>query len=157
MLRQAIDLFLATAYSSGEIPDAVRTRGALDPQRSVAEQLADLRFERYQVDAPLPCVVHALRLGSRDYPHLKLEIRPFPNRFGFLFWVNTHDQFYTPDARCRDAERWQKLIAANSVLKEAIERRWTECGLPTFQSTMREKLAEGPDAGAARAVTESGG
>ena len=117
-LREAIDIFLRVAYPTGEIPAAVRKRIALDPSLLIAELLDGLQFERYVSEGS---TVYALRLGSVNYPHLKMEIRPFSGHAGFVFWVNTHDQFFTPDARCRDADRWRELVERNRELKQSIE------------------------------------
>lgn len=142
LLREAVSVWLQNAYPRGNLNEAVRSRLAvLDAARPLSELLGDLPFEHYTVDAPSRCEVYALRLGCEEYPHLKLEIRPFPNRFGFVFWVNTHDQFFTPDARCRDADRWAQLMLRNRELKEQIEHAWAEHDLPTFTSAMRESLS----------------
>ena len=137
-LREAIAIFVRIAYPSGDLPEAVKKRIALDARRPVAELLDALNFERYVADGS---TVYALRLGSVHYPHLKMEIRAYPGRSGFVFWVNTHDQFFTPDPRCRDVDRWRELVQRNRELKEAIEHAWAERGLPTFATEMRESLA----------------
>jgi hypothetical protein len=142
MLEVAIMVYLRCAYPDGQVPDVVRKRVALDRSRPLAELLGDLPFERYESAAPFPCTVFALRLGAAHYPHIKMEIRPFPNQHGFVFWVNTHDQFFTPDARCRDGERWREVVSRNRELKQAVERAWAEGELPTFVTAMQESIAQ---------------
>ena len=140
MVREAIAVFLSCAYPSGKLPEVVRRRIGLDGTRPVAELLNGPPFERYVAEAPFHCTVYALRLGSADYPHLKMEIRPFPNRCGFVFWVNTHDQFFTPDEQYAEADRWRQLLQRNRELKQAIERAWAVRKLPTFTTAMQESL-----------------
>jgi hypothetical protein len=144
MLRDAIAIYLKHAYPSGQLPEVVQKRVPLDSNRPMAELLAAAPFENYVADAPFQCTVHALRLGSVDYPHLKMEIRPFPNRAGFMFWVNTHDQYISPDAKMPDAERWREVVRRNRDLKQAVERAWAEAKLPTYAIAMREDLDEKP-------------
>jgi hypothetical protein len=144
MLRDAIAIYLKHAYPDGSIPAVVQQRVALDANRPVPELLGAAPFENYVADAPFHCTVHALRLGSTDYPHLKMEIRPFTNQAGFMFWVNTHDQFFAPDAKMPDADRWRELIRRNRDLKQAVERAWAAAKLPTFTSAMQEDLDSKP-------------
>ncbi len=142
MLERAIAVYLRCAYPDGQLPDVVRKRIAFDRSRPLGELLGDLPFEHYESAAPFPCTVCALRLGAAHYPHLKMEIRPFPNHHGFVFWVNTHDQFFTPDARCRDRERWREVVSRNRALKQLVERAWAEANLPTFVTAMQESIAQ---------------
>ena len=144
MLRDAIAVYLQHAYPNGRIPEVVQGRVALDPSRPVPELLRAPPFENYVADAPFHCTVHALRLGSADYPHIKLEIRPFTNHAGFMFWVNTHDQFISPDAKMPDADRWREVIRRNGDLKQAVERAWADAKLPTFRTAMQEDLDSKP-------------
>jgi hypothetical protein len=144
MLRNAIAIYLKHAYPTGQLPEVVQKRIALDPNRPIADLLAAAPFENYEAEAPVRCTVHALRLGSVDYPHLKMEVRPFPNQAGFMFWVNTHDQFLSPDAKMPDADRWREVVRRNRDLKQAVERAWAEAKLPTFTTAMQEDLDAKP-------------
>jgi hypothetical protein len=153
MLELAIAVYLRCAYPDGQLPDAVRKRISLDRSRPLGQLLGELPFERYESVAPFPCTVYALRLGAAYYPHLKMEIRPFPNQNGFVFWVNTHDQFFAPDARCRDGERWREVVSRNRELKQLVERAWAEAKLPTFVTAMQESLAQASDHRAAQPRT----
>lgn len=144
MLRDAIAIYLKHAYPTGQIPEPVRKRIALEPSRPMPELLGGSPFENYVADAPFHCTVHALRLGSVDYPHLKMEIRPFTNHAGFVFWVNTHDQFIAPDAKMTDADRWREVVRRNRELKQTVERAWAESKLPTFTTAMQEDLDSKP-------------
>src|SRR5262245_43050447 len=140
LLREAVDAYLQLAYPSAPIPVAVQKRLVWDEQRPVLEALAAAPFENYPAKAPFPCIVHALRLGSADYPNLKLEIRPFPCKLGFVFWVNTHDEFVPVNSSLPDAEGWAQVVRRNRGLEKAVERPWAAPRLPTFTSTMQDEL-----------------
>ena len=142
MLREAITIYLRCAYPTGQVPEVVQKRTRLDASRPVPELLIAHPFENYAADAPFPCTVYALRLGSVHYPHLKMEIRPFTNPQGFVFGVNTHDQFVSPDAKVADADRWRELLRLNRDLKQAVERAWEDHNLPTFRKAMQEELEQ---------------
>src|SRR5207244_1361165 len=129
----------------------VRRRVAFDDSATLPELFEQPPFERQAADAPYPCTVYALRLGSEHYPHLKLQIRPFPNRQGFVFWVDTHDQVFAEEVAYRDADRWRQLVARNRDAKHAIEQSWEQRGLPTFAGSIREDLSQG---GPGRAAIE---
>ena len=146
-LRDAIAIYLKCAYPAGIIPEVVQRRLAFDESRSVSESLGSPPFENYVAEAPDRCTVYALRLGSAEYPNLKMEIRPFPSSRGFMFWVNTHDQFVAVTAGMPDADRWANVMRRNREVKQEVERAWAAHKLPTFLSTMQEELAEarGPD------------
>ena len=144
MLRDAIATYVKHAYPNGQVPEVVQQRIALDTSRPISELLGVPPFENYVTDAPFHCTVHALRLGAVHYPHLKMEIRPFTNHAGFILWVNTHDQFISPDAKMPDADRWREVIRRNRDLKQAVERAWAEANLPTFTTAMQEDLDSKP-------------
>lgn len=144
MLRDAIAIYLKHAYPNGQLPEVIQKRIALDASRPMPELLGAAPFENYVADAPFHCTVHALRLGSVEYPHLKMEIRPFTNHAEFVFWVNTHDQFISPDAKMPDADRWREVVRRNRDLKQAVERAWAEHKLPTFTTAMQEDLDSKP-------------
>jgi len=145
MLREAIAIYLRCAYPSSPIPPAVQKRLQWDEQRPILEALGAPPFESYAAKAPFQCTVHALRLGSADYPNLKLEIRPFPNAPGFVFWVNTHDEFVLVGLGMPDAEQWGQVVRCNRDLKQAVERGWAEHKLPTFTSAMQDELCGDAD------------
>jgi hypothetical protein len=139
MLRESIAIYLELAYPNGAIPAPVQKRLALDEGRPISEALGAPPFESYVAKAPFRCMVYALRLGSADYPNLKMEIRPFPHSLGFVFWVNTHDEFVPINATMRDADQWRDLMRRNRDLKQQVERAWSQRQLPTFTSAMLEE------------------
>jgi hypothetical protein len=138
MLRDAVATYLQHAYPNGQVPDRVRKRVTFDEARPIVESLTEAPFEKYTAKAPAICTVYALRLGSSDYPNVKMEIRPFPNPFGFVFWVNTHDDFFTVHPEAPDADLWREVVSRNRDMKQAVERAWARLKLPTFISTMQE-------------------
>jgi hypothetical protein len=153
MLRRAIKLFVQYAYCDGVLPDALQQRlTALETDRPLPELLDNPPFEHYLSESPFRCTVYAIKLGSTHYPHLKMEIRPFPNDLGFFFWVDTHDQFGAFDEKMRGYADWCKLGQRNRELKQTIESAWAEHHLPTFaqafqENASRQSLAIPPFAG----------
>jgi hypothetical protein len=145
MLREAVGVYLQCAYPTGQVPAVVQQRIGFDESRSLTECLGAPPFENYVATAPFQCTVHALRLGSIDYPNLKLEIRPFPSREGFVFWVNTHDQFVAVTPNMPDAEAWGAVVRRNRDLKQQVEREWASRKLPTFTTVMQQDLADPPE------------
>jgi hypothetical protein len=140
LLRQAVDVYLALAYPSGDIPDVVRRRlewpDGVDPMTL----LANPPFERANRPGPGKELIFALRLGNLRYPHMKLQVQPWPNAAGFLLSVNTHDQVLALDPCSPDLEAFRQLQAENQRLKEAIEQSWDAAGLPIFLRYLREYI-----------------
>lgn len=137
-LRKAVDLYLSVAYPSGDLPPAVQRR--LDWPLSVdAETLLNAPpFERAGKSRDGGSAIHALRLGNARYPHMKLQVQPWPCPAGFLLSVNTHDQVLAIDPTSIDADSFRRLQAENARVKEAIETCWEEAGLPTFLRYLRD-------------------
>ncbi len=75
---------------------------------------------------------------------MKLQIQPWPNDCGYLLSVNTHDQVLSLNPSSRDAQEFRDLQAENQRLKEAIEKRWDEEGLPTFLRYLRNYIDDHP-------------
>ena len=102
-------------------------------------------FERASKPGSPP--IHALRLGNARYPHMKLQIQPWPTPVGYMLSVNTHDQVLGLDPTAADAEAFRALQAENARIKEAIELAWDEAGLPTFLRYLRDYLERPSDRG----------
>ncbi len=143
-LRKAVALYLAVAYPSGDPPEAVRRRLAWPDGEDAGSIVAKPPFERASKPGAPP--IHALRLGNTRYPHMKLQIQPWPNPAGFLLSVNTHDQVLGLDPSAADANAFRELQAENSRIKEAIEAAWGAAGLPTFLNYLRGYLETHPPA-----------
>jgi hypothetical protein len=140
LLRRAVDVYLKLAYPSGDIPESVQRR-LIWPQDAVAgEMLTRAPFERAGKVPGRQTPIYALRLGNAGYPHMKLQIQPWPNPAGFMLSVNTHDQVAGLDLGAADVEAFRNLQAENQRLKEAIEQAWDEAGLPTFLRYLRDYI-----------------
>lgn len=148
VLRQAVRSYLGLAYPGVEPPASVRRRldwvaGAEAGGGTDAEALLNAPpFERAGEGRSGGSSVYALRLGNARYPHMKMQVRPWPNPAGFLLSVNTHDQVLALDPAANDVPAFRELQAENQRLKEQIEQLWDEQGLPTFLRYLREYLAD---------------
>ena len=120
------------------------------------ELLSSPPFERAGKAPGRPAPVYALRLGNHRYPHMKLQIQPWPNVAGFMLSVNSHDQVSGLDAGA-DAQAFRDLQAENQRLKEAIEEAWDDAGLPTFLRYLRDYIkSRADDASACDSTTPTG-
>jgi hypothetical protein len=139
-LRRAVETYLAEAYPSGEMPPAVRRRLDWPEGASLAELLSRPPFERVQPPGGEGSVIYALRLGNHRYPHMKLQVQPWPTSIGYMLSVNTHDQILGLDPGSPDAAAFLSLQRENQRLKEAIEAAWDRQCFPTFLRYLREYL-----------------
>ena len=140
VLRRAAAIYLKLAHPSGEPPETVKRR--LDWPENVAPQelLSKPPFEKAGKAPGTNAPIFALRLGNARYPHMKLQIQPWPNDAGLMLSVNTHDQIAGLDLALADAQGFKELQAHNQALKEAIEQAWEDEGLPTFLKYLRDYL-----------------
>jgi hypothetical protein len=139
-LRRAVDTYLAIAYPSSEIPEIVRRRLVWPTGLAAEELFTKPPFERAGKMPGHHAPIYALRLGNFRYPHMKLQIQPWPNDAGFMLSVNTHDQVAGLDAGVADAQAFRDLQAENQRLKESIEQAWDDAGLPTFLAYLRQYI-----------------
>src|SRR5438105_1534486 len=77
-LRQAVEVYLAQAYPSNEVPEVVRRRLQWPVEADMATLLAHSPFERVSRPGPGRPTIFALRLGNTGYPHMKLQVQPWP-------------------------------------------------------------------------------
>jgi hypothetical protein len=140
LLRRATEIYLGLAYPAGVIPDVVQRRLAWREGCAADELLSMPPFERAGKAPGRPAPVYALRLGNHRYPHMKLQIQPWPNSAGFMLSVNSHDQVSGPVSAAVDAQAFRDLQAENQRLKEAIEEAWDDAGLPTFLRYLRDYI-----------------
>lgn len=129
IVNSAIDIYMRLAY------DDVVSRNEhtihFDESSTIEEVLSRFVSE----DSSLKS--WSLRLGSQDYPHMKLMLREAYIKGSFAFSVDRHDCF----AFNRDtvgAEKWVALQEHNYKLKKSIEDTWYNEGIPCFR-----KLREG--------------
>jgi hypothetical protein len=132
LLRRAAEIYLRLAYPSGLIPDVVQRRLLWRDCGETEEVLKAPPFERAGKAPGRPTPVYALRLGNHRYPHMKLQIQPWPNDAGFMLSVNTHDQVANFELGSVDVDAFRDLQVENQRIKEAIEHAWDQDGLPTF-------------------------
>jgi hypothetical protein len=140
LLRQAVDVYLSLAYPTGQWPEVVSRRLAWPEGETAATLLSRPPFERADRSESGKMPIYALRLGNARYPHMKLQIQPWPNTAGFLLSVNTHDQVLALDPNAADMPAFRAIQAENQRLKEAIEHEWDMAGLPTFLRYLREYI-----------------
>jgi hypothetical protein len=140
VLRRAVEVYLGFAYEACTLPEVIQRRLEWDPGVDAGALLARPPFERVGKAGPGAQAIVALRLGNTRYPHMKLQIQPWPNAAGFLLSVNTHDQVLSLDANSPDAPAFRALQGENQRLKEAIEQAWDQAGLPTFLRYLRDYI-----------------
>lgn len=139
-LRRAADVYLAEAYPSGDVPEPVRRRLEWPEGIPLANLLAGPPFEAIPSRDGEGSTIYALRLGNLRYPHMKLQVQPWPTSIGYMLSVNTHDQILGLDPNAPDAPAFRQLQAENQRIKEAIEQSWDRDGFPTFLRYLREYL-----------------
>lgn len=139
-LRQAVAIYLAHAYPNDDLPESVRRRLDWPDAPDTMALLTRAPFERANRSGGEASPVYALRLGNAQYPHMKLQVQPWPNPSGLLLSVNTHDQALALNLNPADADAFRALQAENQRLKEAIEQNWDQAGLPTFLRYLRDYI-----------------
>ena len=142
ILRQALEIYLTQAYPGGSPPEVVKRRLEWPSDVDPTTLLTRAPFERVGKAAGGGSPIYALRLGNLRYPHMKLQVQPWPNDAGFMLSVNTHDQVLAIDPASSDAQAFRDLQAENQKLKEAIETAWDHAGLPTFLSYLRRYIED---------------
>lgn len=142
VLRQAVAIYLKHAYPGDAIPDPIRRRLEWDGSGHAENLLSQPPFERAGKSKTTGTAIYALRLGNAFYPHMKLQVQPWPNPAGFMLSVNTHDQVLSLDPDASDMPAFRQLQTENQRLKEAIEQEWDDAGLPTFLRYLREYIEQ---------------
>lgn len=142
VLRQAVAIFMSLAYPGSDPPESVRRRLHWDSERDIETVLQNSPFERAGKSKSNGSLIYALRLGNARYPHMKLQIQPWPNPAGFMLSVNTHDQVLALDPNSSDMPAFRDLQSENQRLKEQIEQSWDEAGLPTFLRYLRDYIEQ---------------
>ncbi len=84
LLRQAVEIYLSLAYPSSPPPESVKRRLDWTPDVNAAVLLAHPPFERADRPGTDKSAIYALRLGNVRYPHMKLQIQPWPNAARFI-------------------------------------------------------------------------
>jgi len=143
ILSRAIKVYLASAYPSGQVSEAVRERADLASSPDGVALLSDQRFERVPAEATVRKAMRFnLRLGNDRYPHMKLGIDRVSGSEDFVLMVDTHDKHFAKMVQQKELAEYRALLDHNDALKQSIERAWTEAGLPTFENYLRSHLAD---------------
>lgn len=142
LLAKAVRIYLDHAYPEDEPGEAVGERADIPAGRRGAELLGDDRFERVPPEADVAGAERFnLRLGNVGYPHMKLGIDRVGKTDEFVLVVDTHDKQLAAVVQAGEQAQFRELLERNRRLQEAIERAWTEAGLPTFTSYLRGRLS----------------
>lgn len=140
-LREAVRIFLDAAYPDGAPAGVLERLGCLT-QRDLCAALdcADVEVEE-GCDGPRGRF--ALRLGSADYPHVRLVLERCSGCEDFVFSVDTHDTHFLfgPEVSAETRQRFEAVQEKNRRLKAEIERGWTAAGLPTFERFIHDGMA----------------
>lgn len=137
-MSQAVHIYVSIAYSSGNVPEN---------RRQFAESAADLSLEQFWnlkgverlPSKPGGEAGYALRIGNVHYPHMKLTIQPYDGPPGFVFGVDSHDQFkLTADSP--ELAAVKELQDKNAQIARSIVTAWEEVGLPTQSGLLRRYL-----------------
>lgn len=139
VLREAVAIYMNLSYP-GSIPPAIANRLEWGAECDTEILLSKPPFERAGKNKATGTPIYALRLGNARYPHMKLQIQPWPNPAGFLLSVNTHDQVLSLDANADGVSGFREIQQENQRLKEAIEQAWDDAKLPTFLRYLREYI-----------------
>jgi hypothetical protein len=142
VLRRAVEIYLQLAYPNGVVPDSIRRRLEWPAAHDADTLLGSPPFERAGKSKTTGTPIYALRLGNARYPHMKLQIQPWPNAAGFMLSVNTHDQVLSLDPSAADLPAFREIQTENQRLKEEIEHAWDAAGLPTFLRYLREYIEQ---------------
>jgi hypothetical protein len=141
MLEQAVRIYLEEAYGDAPPPEAVQARRTWPAGATLADLAMAPPFERMPGDVPLAeCERIRLRLGNRDYPHMKLGADHVPDSDDWVLVVDAHDRQLVAVVTEGERAALEALIRRNADRKTRIERRWAEAGLPTFEHYIRSRL-----------------
>ncbi len=134
-IRQAIDVYLRTAYPGGFSERVKAQLATLDACSGNLVEQAPF------VHDPQPSPTrYFLRLGNPSYPHMKLAVELPPNGNHFLYRVDTHDRHCCPKPSSSEYGQFCELMESNRKIAERIEAAWEGKGLPTFKAFLREDL-----------------
>jgi CheY-like chemotaxis protein len=137
LLNEAIELYLQYAYDSEELRD--KHRVSYPAGLSYEELLGQLEAE-HDVNDNAAHKSYLIRLGSSDYPHMKLAIHEAYYKGEFIFTVDCHDGFRF-DSSAPDYKEWLKLKNQNRQRKLVIEKEWYTADLPTLRRLKESALS----------------
>jgi hypothetical protein len=137
VVLNAIAIYLKHAYTHA--PPAT-VRGRLE---TLAMQPAETFYECpvLESDAHVPPTRYSIRLGNRNYPHMKLAVQQSPDGGSAFFKADTHDSHCCPGPSSPEYKMFLGLMESNEAIAKQIEAAWAEAGIPTFREYLREDLA----------------
>ncbi len=142
-LQRAAKIFLDIAYGDANPPPEVLKRmapiNAADPSQPCHREWFEISSKE-EVNPSL-----RLRLGQKNYPHMKMLLQPSPDLDGYLFFADSHDRHLFTAVES-EAAALAALRQANAEITRTIEKQWEQAGVPTFQSYLRRAM--GPAEGA---------
>ena len=132
LLRKAIRLYLDIAYEKPEDREK-HWPGFCFDARLCGEELISHFIDESHYTEDVLSQRYVLRLGNSRYPHMKFVVEEFAIPNEFYMAVDTHDQM---PMRKDNPEygAWQELREFNRKIKSAVEKKWTEEGLPTLHA-----------------------
>lgn len=136
VVLRAIEIYIGIAFGANppSAISAVVDRLRIHPR---AEFYRSACFERPPDADPGR---FSLRLGNRNYQHMKLVVERAPSGRGFLLRVDTHDLHACPDPGAGEYGSFRTLMALNRSLAQEIEAAWDREGLPTFKTFLKNDL-----------------
>jgi hypothetical protein len=141
LLSRACRIFLGRAYPSGQVPSRCLAYLQLEPEDAVEPLLGppvcELLIRCKETGSGLRG--YAFRLGSRAFPHVKLQMIWHDDIDDWVLSVDTHDAIRVRPTD-PDFERLRQLQEENRQLKEQVEQDWEADGLWTFNALLRQSL-----------------
>jgi CheY-like chemotaxis protein len=135
LLQQAVDLYLEEAYRESAAREAHRV--VFDPASKGEALLTAFRDETEPTEGAHH--FYSLRLGSDDYPHMKMSVWEAFYHGEYVLNVDAHDGFRF-DCNAPDYAEWMELKNRNRLCKLAIEDAWFKADLPTMRRLKEHHL-----------------
>jgi CheY-like chemotaxis protein len=129
IINDAVDIYLQYAFDNDEQRKKHRvtfeeTISPIDIIEKFESETDPSREDAHQS--------FVLRLGSADYPHMKLALWEAYYRGEYVFAVDCHDGFKF-DSNNPDYQEWLLLKDKNRQRKLKIEEAWFVAGMPTIK------------------------
>lgn len=122
-VQLAADLYIKQAYPEGP-PEKVQEKTNALNNMATNEQLLSWDLLEHENNR------YSLRLGNKQYPHMKLVFLVEGNCN--LFYVDAHDSHFQINKSVPGYEGLLTLRHANKQLKKDIEKTWLRKNLPVF-------------------------
>ena len=135
-VMRAVETYVRLAYGS-ELPVAVRSQLAV----LGSWKGPFFRSPAIAADKEDPPRRYSIRLGNRNYPHMKLAMELSPDGRAYLFKADTHDGHCLPPPQHPEHAAFMAVMGENQRIATAIEQGWADQGLPTFKTYLRDDLA----------------